>query len=544
MSSRPFFFFPNSSRPGPALFFPVLPLVFLFCVLLSSPLRAGAAEPAPPAVPGAEESLTLFWAARADDLTAMTEEAVSLQARGETLAAPLAVGLQTVRSRFARLSGIFQASRGHPDEQTTVVLQMRGLRGELETAVAPLRSLVSTLDSRLESVAGARADLEALLRESAAEGVNLQQDSGRENQALKTYLRALAEAEQRLKSASARLKRLLLPAETALDRMGGTIADLSGSLTGIWEAYYLTPSETTWDALLSAPALLADWGAALKGRLSFAYPQSPADWLRSLRAFLVAACGMTLLGWLGGRGARRLPEHWRKACAQAIRRSWVLTGLGISALAAAGNRSGGIYFGFVFLGSLLLVAGIASMSWRLRLAVLPSLKKRPSPLAPLYAPAAFGMFALFSDLPTRILGILWGAAMILFLFALFRLNRPVRAARSSLPLLERFSHGCALYLGLGSLCMAVAGYARLAILLFMFLFALINALILGNALAGLLDTLAGRLFPGKKTPVRRAVAEALSRPAAWLLALLCAVPWLWAAPGASSLLKHVLAANY
>jgi small-conductance mechanosensitive channel len=315
-------------------------------------------------------------------------------------------------------------------------------------------------------------------------------------------------------------------------------------MTEIWEAYYLTPSEITWRALLSTPTLLADWAVALKGRLSFAYPQSSEEWLGSLRAFLAAACVMALLGWFGRRGADRLPERWRRACALILRSSWVLVSLGMAVLSAAGNRSGGIYFGFVLLGSLILVAGIASVSWRLRIAVLPSLEKKPSPLAPLYAPAALGMFALFSDLPARILGILWGVTMVAFLFALFRRKRPVRSERSSLPLLESFSHGCAFYLGLGSLCVALAGYARLAILLFMFLFALVNVLILGNALNGLLNTLENRFFFRKKAPVRRAVAEAVSRPAPWLLALLCAVPWLWAAPGAFSLLRHILAANY
>jgi small-conductance mechanosensitive channel len=134
--------------------------------------------------------------------------------------------------------------------------------------------------------------------------------------------------------------------------------------------------------------------------------------------------------------------------------------------------------------------------------------------------------------------------MLVFLAALFRLHRAARQERSSLPLLEAFSQGCAFYLGAGSLCVAVAGYARIAILLFMFLFALVNALILGNALAALLDALAGRLFPQNRAPVIRAVAEAAARPAAWLLALLCAVPWLWAAPGAFPLLRHILASNY
>jgi small-conductance mechanosensitive channel len=525
--------------------FPVGLALFFFCLLFPAPPRAALAETAPPAsVETAEESLALIWATRTDDLTALGEEILSLQRNAETLASPLMGRLRTTRSRFARLSGIFQASRGHPAEQLTLVRQMRGLYRELQAAVTPLQGIADIVGIRLEEIAGARSDLDVLFKESAAEGVNLQGESGKESQGLKKYLQALAEAEQRLKSASARLDRLLSPARISLDRMGRAIADLNDSLVGIWEAYYFTPSETTLEALLSTPALLADWAVSLKARLAFAYPQSLEEWLESLRAFLVAVFPMVLLGWLGLRGADRLPAHWRRACAMVIRRAWVWMGLGLAVLMAAGNRFGGVYFGFVLLGSLVLVAGIASMSWRLRLAAKPVLERKPSPLTPLCVPAALGMFMLFSDLPPRILGILWGIAILAFLIVIFRLNRAARAERSSLPLLEAFAYGCAFYLGFGSFCVAVAGYARIAILLFMFLFALVNAVILGSALTDLLDILAGRLFSRKKTPVRLAVAEAVARPAAWLLALLCAAPWLWAAPGAFYLIDHALSANY
>jgi small-conductance mechanosensitive channel len=45
-------------------------------------------------------------------------------------------------------------------------------------------------------------------------------------------------------------------------------------------------------------------------------------------------------------------------------------------------------------------------------------------------------------------------------------------------------------------------------------------------------------------PDRLAIADAVSRPAAWLLALLCTLPWLWAAPGAFALLNRALSASY
>jgi small-conductance mechanosensitive channel len=321
------------------------------------------------------------------------------------------------------------------------------------------------------------------------------------------------------------------------------IQQIEAQLVSVWEAYYLTPSANDLEALASTPALLAEWISSLGSRMAFAYPQSAEEWLDSGKSFALVLLLVVALGWLGLRGGAALPGHWSKACENVIKKSWRFTGLGLAVLAASSDSYGGIYFSFVLCGVLLIIGGIAAMSWRLRIAVAPFLKNEPSPLFRLYVPSAIGVLMLFSDLPTRILGIVWGVVMLAALAWIIYVNRGLKT-QQTLPWLERLTYSLAFWFAIASLGVNLAGYARLAILLFMVLFALANTFTLCNALMKLLEILVDLMFSKSTQPVSNAVAQAVSVPVSWVLSLVCTVPWIWAVPGARYLLAHAMSANY
>ncbi len=476
-----------------------------------------------------------IWEVRSSDLAAILQDATSLQQQAERLAQPLASDIRDLRAQFSRLSGLYQASRGHPTEQLTVVQQMHALRDTLEDAVAPLRQIANTITQRLDEIAGVQQDLSSLGRDGIAQA----QDSA----GLEKYLASLAEGQRQLNTASARLQGILAPAAAALERFDATVAEVEGNLPKIWERYYLTPSGNSFADLASTPSLIADWASSFDFRMGFAYPHTLGQWWEALKNSLPMGIIMGLLGFLGLGLARELPGQWRLAAEGVITRAWIWIGVGAAVLAASENDKGGIFFALVLLGALILIAGIAALNWRLRLAMVPRLAQLPSPLLRLYPAAAFGVVMLFSDLPTRILGIMWGITMVGFLAAAIASNRRHKIAED-LPALERGVQKSAFFFGLASLLVSLTGYARLAILLYMLLFALANIVTLGNALTALFGAMLNRFVPKDRQPVRNAVIHAISIPAAWALSLLCTVPWIWAVPGASYVLRQLSSTEY
>ncbi len=540
---------PLFSAPGGAFRVPAL-LALLALLLASVPAfpqaslaapsgnaAQNASQPAP-----APDSLAQVWSARTEDLAILAKEAASLRASAEIMAAPLTAAMQDARTQIVRLSGLFQASRGHPAEQVALVQQMRQLSGRLARGIRPLEEMAGAINLRLEEVAGLQRDLDSLVRESAADGALPRAPlEGAAEQ--RVYARTLLDAKAKLTAASDRLDKILAPAKSTAQRVDQTLKNTEGSLPAAWKSYYLTPSGNDLDALTATPALLGEWASSLRSRLRFAWPQSADERLEALKGFAATAAIMGLISFLFLRGARVLAKRWHQACAEVLKGSWVWAAAGVSVLAAASSPYGNVYSAFLFAGSLMVIAGIAALSWRLRMAARPALKNKPSPLIRLFPAAACGVAMLFSDLPTRVLGFGWGLTIALFLAWAFHLGRK-STLDPALPFLERFSYRCALWFGLASLLVTLAGYARLAILLFMLLFALVNILTLGAALTALLESLSASLWNKEKFPVRHAVAAAASIPVAWVVSLLCAPPWVWAVPGADYFLRLAATTHY
>ncbi|MDR0828332.1 MAG: mechanosensitive ion channel [Desulfovibrio sp.] len=529
----------------------LIPLL-IFC--LGAAYSARAADPAPssaapassPAAqtaPAVDDGLNRIWSARAGDLATLTDEAENLRQNAENLAKPLTLDLQNARLRFSRLSGLFQASRGHPTEQLTLARQMHSLRSSLQNTIAPMDEISVTVKHMLDEAAGLQKDMESIVRESAADGVNLNAAANREAEVLQNYTRSLAAARKKLGSLSTRLDVLLAPAKGVLDRIDRTIEDIEGSLVDIWQDYYLTPTGAGLGALVAMPVLLTDWLVSLPSRLSFAYPQSPEEWQESGKNFLIYMVIMAVLGFACVRGTRALPIHRSRVRLRKAARALVSMGLGLVVLAASGNQYGGFYLAFSLSGAILLIVGTVSLIWGLRTALEPGLASVSSPMLRLLWPAFIGVLMLFADLPPRLLGIMWGLVTAAFLaLAFFRRHR--KKTRVKLPLLERFSRISSIWFGLASLLAAGLGYARLGVLIFIILLALVNSLSLGDSLMRIFAKAADRLLKPDEQPFSNAVARSVAIPLAWILSVVCALPWILVAPGARYILPQIFTASY
>ncbi|MDR1080227.1 MAG: mechanosensitive ion channel [Deltaproteobacteria bacterium] len=255
-----------------------------------------------------------------------------------------------------------------------------------------------------------------------------------------------------------------------------------------------------------------------------------------------------LMGLLLYRGSFYLPVepvNWQQTLRGIVNGPWIYLIIGLPLSHGFRNAEGGKYLFFTIPGVLILIWGLAAISWKLRIASKPTLSGQKSPLTRFYAPAVLGVLFLFGNVPPSALTVLWFVILLFFLRHLHQISKRTVLDESLKGfLLERFAYGSAVYFALISLIINVAGFPRLAILVFMLLFTLVNVLILGNAFTVLGSILCNRIFPEKSHPVKYSILNAFLLPITWSLSLLCTLPWLEAIPGLYSILWNLLTAGH
>jgi small-conductance mechanosensitive channel len=172
------------------------------------------------------------------------------------------------------------------------------------------------------------------------------------------------------------------------------------------------------------------------------------------------------------------------------------------------------------------------------------LNDRNSPLRRFFFPAALGVIFLFLDIPPETITIVWFVILILFLRRMRKVISDRRKSPEKLPLMERFSFGCSIPFAIISLALTIFGYGRMAILVFMLLFTLVNILILGYAFIELGVILCNNIYSKKTDPVKNSVLRSFVAPITWAISLFSALPWLKAVPGSRYLIEGFLAKGY
>ncbi|MDR2668448.1 MAG: mechanosensitive ion channel [Desulfovibrio sp.] len=503
------------------------------CVLFASAAPSPAPDASPPqAAPATqpadagEAGAVLLWSTRAGDMAAMVEEAVALQRSAEEHSQGVPEKLRALRASFTRLSGLFQASRGHPTDQLVLAMQMRALRRDITALTAPLERIAATVGRRRDELNALRKDLDAFTAQRAALPPG-------EAEQLQRYSAALNEARKTLNTASTLTGRLLAPAESVRDQINQAADDIEAGMADIWHDYYLNPADD--EALVPS-----DISALLGRRLTRTFPVTFADWMNAAVPFAGVVLAALLAAFLGLRATAALPAEQACVCRGLLTRTWPRIGLGLALAVAAGNPRSAFYPALGLLGALALISGVVSLGSRLRRALEPG-AAAVEPLRLMYMPAAAGALLLFFDLPPRLFGPVWDLCAVFFLA---RLVITRRKNTEKPPMQERLLLGGAFWCGAAGIAFSLGGYARPAVLGFMGYFALAAVITVGSSLSRLLEKVAGRLFDKEKAPVAKAAAEALAVPAAWTAALFCTLPWLPAVPGASYISLHFLFADY
>ncbi|MDR0549861.1 MAG: mechanosensitive ion channel [Deltaproteobacteria bacterium] len=473
--------------------------------------------------------LRQIWITRAKDLYQMALEAatvVDASVESGTLSGQLA----SANLEFTRLMRLFQITRAYPAQQEDLLRQIRGLRVKLSQELAALDSQKSLISQRLEEAASLKKDLAGLVFDP--------KDDPGPRQSLEEASKLLTRTEQKLNL-------VLDPGHILQTNLDAAVLSIEKSVPQTWRDYYLTSLSASGQGFgaVANLDLIFKWTTSMRSMSLFIWPQTGSSWLEAALKFLVAFGITALLGELVRRAFVKSKLAWKEGLTKIIKGSWLWLIFGFALLVGSLNSLGGSYLALKLPGVLALLWGLAAISWRLRVAAQPKLEGHPSPLARFFPPAAIGIIFLFLDCPAGPMTVLWALIMVLFL-VWSKKSKKTGPDLGTMTALEGLYYSSAVYFSLASLLTTILGYPRLAILVFMLLFTLVNFMILASALISLGATLTGAYFDQTDRPIRKAIANSLTIPLGVLLALVSAVPWLWTAPGLEYLLLNVLRKGY
>ncbi|MDR2405791.1 MAG: mechanosensitive ion channel [Deltaproteobacteria bacterium] len=495
-------------------------------------------EPVPPkqAAGPDESAVNLLMRERANDLLGLADDANKMLEEARTLSPGYNQSLQQTDTSLGNFLRLYQISKGHPMEQDDILRQLTGLKTQLVRNMAPLEDISSTLTQRQAEL----ASMQATAKDQPPDSTDPQ---------VEAYNNNLSLASSHLSQVAVGIESLMGPGKTLLKRLDDSITKIQTDLPQTWKDYYFTESRvfsSKFPSVETGSDSVFKWFSQLKNRSLFIYPHSGADWVQSLISFFLTVAILGFIGWFIYRASHKLPQNWEYSIQQIIKGPWRWLTLGLGLVNASNTSLGGTYIIFAYPGILLLIWGLADLSWKLRVAAKPSLSGNISPLRRFFVPAALGVTLLYADIPAGVTSVLWFIIMVIFLLKLRAIRRKNKesAQMEHAFLLERFALGSAVYFAIISLIFAVIGYPRLAILVFMLLFALVNILILGNALMHLGNILCQYVFNEETDPIKFAILSAVVVPAAYLIALFSALPWLKAVPGSYFLIQNYLHKGY
>ncbi|MDR0549857.1 MAG: mechanosensitive ion channel [Deltaproteobacteria bacterium] len=500
--------------------------------------------------------------------------------------------------RFNRQRQRFLSLRAQPSRQEDILAQMLESRNQLTQTLGPLVGINESLDQKQE-------DLEAIKKEL---DISIIPADFPEPDPRRTY----EKAQKQLDLLNVKLDSFIAQGEAISTRFDSTVTEIKASVPGAWRAYYL---ESLGRAGVRFGFNRAFFRAIEKWWQNFADDSPMASFILPRTAprikdclfrFFVTMALTFALGIAITKSIEKTKLSLKESLSKLLKSHWLWMILGFSLFVASRRVTGG-YFLFLKLPSVLMIVwGLASFSWRLRHYTIHKKvmadrqangqipvdrrvtargsadhnrereKARRSPLARIYPPAAFGVTLLFVDFPAAATTIVWALTLAFYLIWLFKIEKyEFRASnndgqsdqkqsdkpKKSSAFIERISYSSSIYFAIISLFITIIGYPRLAILVFMLLFILINVLILSRAFIDLIKVFGATLFksapnaspvpkpqdgqapPRPKSNVgvlKRGVFESMAIPLACLLSFGCALPWVLSAPGLNFFLNDFL----
>jgi small-conductance mechanosensitive channel len=484
--------------------------------------------------PEVEDILGEIWQDRVDDFTQAVEgisqnlDAIlgpSDNIKQKLLAAEKDLYLLT---QFQRLT------RNYPIQQEDILRQMKSFKNRIYLDLQPLEDLT-------KEISQITIEKESLFNDESGRISNFSTNEGL------SYYQQYIQSGKDLDQLNSRLVSILEPAQIRVVNLDNSIKNIEQDMTETWKNYYKSSlSDSGHGFALSAFKIsILNWFELLSPvstKSIFSYPRNLSEWETPLSRFFLTMGITLILGAIIKRNYTRFRISKNiQGLESIIHGPWLWMCVGFSLLLASTNNFGGSYLFMKLPGILMFLGGFGSFSWRLRLGVGPNSEDRPSPLGRFYPVAAIGVAILYLDCPPELMTMIWVLVLVIFLARLM-LSKKIRA-RDDLPLLEKLSFSSAVYFFLGSLLVNILGYPRLAVLVFMILFTLVNILILATALINFGKILCIDYLSKDRNPVKHAIIQSLFIPLAFILSLVCAIPWLWTVPGSEYLIDNIIHAN-
>ncbi|MDR1677832.1 MAG: mechanosensitive ion channel [Deltaproteobacteria bacterium] len=485
------------------------------------------AEEAAPESLASVEHFQKLWQENSAKYTSVAYEISELLNSSENMS-NLIGEVKYLMAEFNRFKLIFQTSAGHPTEQVEVLSNIKQMRQRLDLELGPLENNLNNLNLKLEEAINTKESISEML------------ESG--DPVIVEYEQNLNQAIEKLQKVQTELEDTIKPIREAIATFDKSIADINTVIPTIWNNYYF--GDTGSSGIFQIKKELFSWLDSLLPRMGFMFPQDKDARSQAGFRFVISIVIMAIVASLILTYDKALPEKFRDLLTSTIKGPWITMSLGLALIAASITPMGGNYLLLKLPGILLLIRSLATLSWNLRVWTNPALKDNHSPLHRFYVPAALGVAVLFSDLPPGAVTVCWLITMAAFLYYLKRNSSRSKSKQIPTTLPEYIAYGSGLYFALGSLLVAILGYSRLAILVFMCLFALANIIILGSALVTLTNMVCNYIFKPEVSPIKNALANALTVPCSFLISLVSALPWLLAVPGSAYLLDHVMNRGY
>lgn len=471
-----------------------------------------------------DQHLQQLWRDNATKYALMATEIAELLGPSENYSSQIAT-VNALMAEFNRFKLIFQTSAGHPSEQAEVLGNIKRLRQRLSQELVPLETSLNNLNLKLEEANNTKASLDEMLAAGDPNVVD--------------YEALLKQALNELTKAHTNLNDTIDPIKSAIIALDASIAEINEKIPTIWNTYYF--GDSGFGGMFQIKNDFFSWIDSFASRMIFMFPDNSDSRSQSGFRFVISIVIMAIVASLILANEKKIPNLFRELLPDIVKGPYVTMSFGLSLIAASMTQMGGNYLLLKLPGILLIIRALATVSWKLRVWTNPSVKDNHSPLHRFYVPAALGVTFLFSDLPPNAVTVVWLITMAVFLYYLHRTGTRTTTPRA-LP--EYVAYGSGVYFALGSLLVAIFGYSRLAILVFMCLFALANILILGSALVVLTARICDYVFDPKTAPIKNALANALILPCSFLLSLVSALPWLLAVPGAMNLLDSLMNRGY
>lgn len=488
-----------------------------------------APVPAPPPTPPVDP-WSLLWQSRAQELATLVEETDNLRKTLPDTAKKLDADIAAIQREYQRLQALYQLSRNMPTEMVLLAGHLAAQERALAKLLAPIKASHDSLQTRLD-------DFISLEKELSQQDIS--ERSAEAAPELAGYVATLSQGKKRLLQLKTRLGSVIEPGRILGEKIAATRAKIEDALPDLWRTHYLTPSGNLFDHNMwaAAPQSIEVFTQTLPTRIIAEAPQTFRDWLTALVRFLFVC--IPVLAVL------RLPQHHTTIRESALGARWKLVawrsliwvGLGLALHLASWNNTGEVYRTMAITANIFLIWGQIALAWELRVfGRTDSLEA--SPLRPLFWPVFGSLILLFLNPPLAILGPAW--VLILLCAIWSRRRRPPHDTKflveSNVLFLEPLFQWLALLV-------AVFGWGRLSILLYMVFVAIAVSIQLGMGLMRLVNRAAERLPTEGMSALLGGIGVAFAAPVILLLVAGALLLWIVAYPGGTYILKHVTEAN-